>query len=158
MKIIFCAALCFCFHCSFSQKLNINSLESILHSSFYSADSLLKRSKFQLSDKESGEGYDNYYYTSYEKPDNAKPLLRSISLMDVYTDGDTSRLILYRTYYKEEQEEMKKQLIANGYEITKRTGNNFIYKKENIIISSNISEKQVAGGKTVTAYEFELGR
>ena len=157
MKIIFSAVLFFCFHCSFSQNLSINSLETILHSSFASADSLLKKSEFKLADRESGEGYTNYYYTSFEK-DSVKQLLRSISLMDVYTDGDTSRLILYRTYYKSDQDEMKKQLLASGYELFKRSGNDFIYKKENAVISNKISEKQVPGGKPVTAYEFELGR
>jgi len=158
MKIILSAALCFCFHYSFSQKLSINSLETILHSSFATADSLLKKSKFKLSDKESGEAYNNYYYTSLEKTDSVKHLLRSVSLMDVYSGDDTSRLILYRTYYKNEQEEMKKQLLANGYELTKRSGNDFIYKKENAIINNKISEKQAPGGKPITAYEFELGR
>jgi len=158
MKIILSAVLCFCFQCSFSQKLSIHSLEIILHSSFASADSLLKKSKFKLSDKQSGEAYNNYYYTSFEKTDSIKQLLRSITLMDVYTGDDTSRLVLYRTYYKNEQEEMKKQLLANGYELFKRSGNDFIYKKENSIINNKISEKQAPGGKPVTVYEFELGR
>jgi hypothetical protein len=78
--------------------------------------------------------------------------------MDIYSGADTSILILYRTYYKEDQEEMNKQLLSRGYELIKRSQNDFIYKKENYTITNKISEKAVPGGKPVTAYEFELGR
>ena len=158
MKIILLLLLCFSLQTLFGQKLSIASLEKILFSSFNSADSLLKKADFKLADRESGNGYHNYYYTSYEKIDTVKQLLRSLSLMDVYDGPDTSRLILYRTYNKMDQEEMKKQLIANGYELFKRSANDFIYKKENRIVTNKISEKNVPGSKPVIAYEFELGR
>ena len=158
MKIIFTVLVCFCFQYSFAQKLDINSLEKILYSPVRSADSLLKKYKFNLSDKEKGKGYANYYYTSYERQDLVKHMLRSLSFMDVYSDNDTSRLVLYRTYYENEQEEMKKQLLANGYELFKSSDNNFIYKKGDHTITNKITEKTVGGSKPVTAYEFELGR
>jgi hypothetical protein len=158
MKIIFSLTLCFCFQTTFAQKLDINSLEKILYSSVKSADSLLKKSNFRLSDKEKGEGYCNYYYTSYERKELFKHLLRSISFMDVYRGTDTARLVLYRTYYENEQEEMKKQLLTSGYELSGQSGNNYIYKKGNYTITNKISEKKAPGNKLVTAYEFELGR
>ena len=158
MKIFFSIVLCFCLQSSFGQKLGITSLETILYSSFTLADSLLKEAKFKLADKETGKGYNNYYYTSYEKVDSVKQLLRSLSLMDVFDGPDTSRFILYRTYDKNDQEEMKRQLIANGYELFKRSGNDFVYKRENYLVTNRISEKNLPGSKPVTAYEFELGR
>jgi len=158
MKIIFSVLICFCFQVSFSQKLDINSLEKLLNASVRAADTLLKKSHFSLSDKEIAKGYSNYYYTSYERRDLTKHLLRSISFMDVYDGADTSRLILYRTYYEDEQEELKKQLLANGYEIFSGTGNNFIYKKGDYTITNKITVKSAKGSKPVTAYEFELGR
>ena len=158
MKILLSVALCFYLQSSFGQKLSITSLETILYSSFTAADSLLKEAKFKLADKETGQGYHNYYYTSYEKVDSAKQLLRSLSLMDVFEGSDTSRFMLYRTYDKSDQEEMKRQLIANGYELFKRSANDFVYKRENYLVTNRISEKNVPGGKPVTAYEFELGR
>ena len=150
--------LIFCCQFSFAQKLDINTLEKITYSSVRLADSLLKDSKFQLTDKQTGKGYTNYYYTSYERKELFEHMLRSLSFMDVYTDSDTSRLVLYRTYYKDEYEEMKKQLLANGYEMQKQAGNEFIYKKDGFTIINKTSEKKVKGGKTMTAYEFELGR
>ena len=150
--------LCFCLQSSFGQKLGITSLETILYSSFASADSLLKQAKFKLADKETGNGYHNYYYTSYEKVDSVKQLLRSLSIMDVFDGADTSRLMLYRTYNKNDQEEMIKQLLTAGYIIFKRSGNEFIYTKGDRTITNKISEKKAPGGKPVTAYEFELGR
>ncbi|HEU4862085.1 MAG TPA: hypothetical protein VFT15_19710 [Chitinophagaceae bacterium] len=158
MKILFSIVLCFCLESSFGQKLGITALETILYSSFTAADSLLKEAKFKLADRETGKGYHNYYYTSYEKVDSVKQLLRSLSLMDVFDGPDTSRFILYRTYNKNDQEEMKKQLNANGYELFKRSANDFVYKRENYLITNRISEKSVPGSKPVTAYEFELGR
>ena len=158
MKIIFSVLVCFCFKYSFGQKLDINSLEKILYSSVHSADSLLKMSKFNLSDKEKGTDYTNYYYTSYERQDLVKHLLRSVSFMDVYNGSDTSRLVLYRTYYENEQEELKKQLLASGYELSNSSDNNFIYKKNNYIVTNRIKEKTLKGSKPITAYEFELGR
>jgi hypothetical protein len=111
MKIIFSVLICFCFQISFSQKLDINSLEKLLNASVRAADTLLKNSHFTLSDKEIAKGYSNYYYTSYEKQDLGKQLLRSVSFMDVYDGADTSRLILYRTYYENDQEELKSNCL-----------------------------------------------
>ena len=158
MKIIFTVLICFCFQVSFSQKLDINSLEKLLNASVRAADTLLKNSHFTLSDKEIAKGYSNYYYTSYEKQDLGKQLLRSVSFMDVYDGADTSRLVLYRTYYEDEQEELRKQLLTNGYELFSSTGNNFIYKKGDHTITNKITLKTAKGSKPVTAYEFELGR
>ena len=158
MKIIFSVLICFCFQISYSQKLDINSLEKLLNASVRAADTLLKNSHFSLSDKEIAKGYSNYYYTSYERQDLLKHLLRSISFMDVFDGADTSRLILYRTYYEDEQEELKRQLHVNGYELFSSTDNNFIYKKGDYTITNKITVKTVKGSKPVTAYEFELGR
>lgn len=158
MKFILSAALCLCLQFAFAQRLTINHLETILQTSFSAADQLLIKSKFKLVDKEIGKGYHNYYYTSYEKPDSANPVLRSISIMDVYQDRDTSRLILYRTYYAKDNEDLKSQLLASGYQVVKRSGNEFIYQKENTTITNKVTEKKAPGNKPVTAYEFELGR
>src|SRR6187402_3836057 len=158
MRILFSVMFCFCFQFSFSQRLDINSLETLLDAPVRSADTLLRNSKFSLSDKETGKGYVNYYYTSYERKDLVNHLLRSLSFMDVYSDTDTSRLILYRTYDEKEEEDLKNQLLANGYQLFSSTANNFIYKKENYTITNKIVLKTVKGRKPVTAYEFELGR
>ena len=159
MKILLLLTICCCFQTSFAQRLDIISLEKLLSSPVRSADSLLRNNKFNLSDKEIGKGYINYYYTSYERKDLVKHLLRSLSFMDVYSNTDTSRLILYRTYEEIEQEELKMQLIANGYQLVSSTANNFIYKKEDITITNKITLKTAKGSsKPVTAYEFELGR
>jgi hypothetical protein len=158
MKIIFTVLLFLFVQFSFAQKLNINSLETITYSSVTKADSLLKRFNFFLSDKQTGKDYNNYYYTSYERRDLFKHLLRSLSFMDVYSGKDTSRLVLYRTYYEDEQEELKKQLIAGGYQLQNRKGNDFVYKKGELTITNKISEKNMNRGKPMIAYEFELGR
>ena len=158
MKITSLILLCICFRYSSAQKLNITSLDAILQSTYAAADSLLKKSNFKLADKESGQGYDNYYYTSQETLGKGQQLLRTVSFMDVYSERDTSRLILYRTYHKPDQDELSKQLLVSGYELSKRSANSFIYKRGDHIITNNISEKNVPGGKPVTAYEFELGR
>jgi len=158
MKFIFTLLTCFCFQLLLGQKLTITTLEKINYASVHSADSLLKEAKFFLSDKQVTKDYINYYYTSYERKDLFEHMLRSLTFMDVYDGKDTSRLILYRTYYADEEEELKKQLLANGYELKQQTGNSYVYKKDGSIITNKISEKKVIGGKPRTAYEFELGR
>ena len=158
MKTLVSVLICFCFQTSFAQKLDIISLEKLLNSPVRSADSLLRNNKFNLSDKETGKGYINYYYTSYERKELFKHLLRSLSYMDIYGDKDTSRIVLYRTYYESDQQELKQQLLSNGYELTRQTDNNFVYKKGDLTITNKISEKKAARGKSMTAYEFELGR
>jgi len=158
MKTLFSVMVCFCFQVSFAQRLDINSLEKLLDAPVRSADTLLRNSKFSLSDKETGKGYINYYYTSYERKDLVNHVLRSLSFMDVYSGTDTSRLILYRTYDEKEQEDLQLQLIANGYQLSSSTTNNSIYKKENYTITNKIVLKTAKGNKMVTAYEFELGR
>lgn len=158
MKLFLSVLISLCCQHLRAQRLDINILETITHTSVHLADSLLKGSKFRLTDKQSGKGFTNYYYTSYERKDLFEHMLRSLSFMDVYNDSDTSRLVLYRTYYNDEYEEMKKQLLANGYQMQKQSGNEFIYRKDGSTIINKTSEKKVKGGKTLTAYEFELGR
>ena len=157
MKLLLSALLCFLVHLSFGQKLSVAAMEKLLFASPAVADSLLQKTNFKLADKEKGKGYHNYYYTSSQKTDTTI-MLRTLSFMDLYKGKDTSRLILYRTYSKSDQEEFIKQLLSSGYLLTKRESNNFTYKKEALIITSKISEKPFARGKTVTAYEFETGR
>lgn len=157
MKFIFTLLICGCLQLVYGQKLTINTLEKITYSSVLAADSLLKASQFQLTEKQSGKGYTNYYYTSYERKDLFEHMLRSLSFMDVYNNRDTSRLVLYRTYYKDEFEEMKKQLLANGYEMQQQRGNDLIYKKDGFTIINKTAEKKLKA-RTMTAYEFELGR
>ena len=113
---------------------------------------------FTLAEKQKDKGYVNYYYTSYERKDLYKHLLRSLSYMDVYGDKDTLRIVLYRTYYEVDQAELKKQLLSNGYELTSQADNKFVYTKGDLTITNKISEKTVSRGKPMTAYEFELGR
>jgi len=158
MKFIFTLIVCFCLQVSFGQKLDINTLEKITSTSVHTTDSILKGSNFSLADKQVTKDYVNYYYTSYERKDLFEHMLRSLTFMDVYDGKDTSRLILYRTYYADEQEELKKQLLANGYELKEQVGNSYVYKKDGFTITNKISEKKVVGSKPKTAYEFELGR
>ena len=158
MKFILSAVLCLSIQFSFAQKLDINSLETILYSSVNAADALLKKSKFGLAEKKSADGYFNYYYTSYEKPDSTTQLLRSLTIMDVYSGTDTSRFILYRTYNKKDQEELQLQLTVAGYVITKRSVNDFTYTRGDHTIINRIAEKDIGGIRKVTVYEFELGR
>jgi len=158
MKIILSVLICFCFQVSFSQKLDINSLEKLLNASVRGADTLLKNSHFSLSDKEIAKGYSNYYYTSYERRDLTNHLLRSLSFMDVYSGTDTSRLILYRTYDEKEEKELQSQLLVSGYQLSSSADNNFIYKKGDYTITNKITVKTAQGSKPITAYEFELGR
>jgi hypothetical protein len=157
MKYILSAALCFCLQFTFGQKLDIISLEKILNASFSSADSLLKKSKFAMAEKRSADNYFNYYYTSYEKVDSAQ-LIRSLTIMDVFEASDTSRFILYRTYTKKDQDELELQLTTAGYVLTKRTGNDFTYKKGDQTITNRILEKNLGSTRKVKVYEFELGR
>ena len=158
MKFILSAALCLSIQFSFAQKLDINSLETILYSSVNASDALLKKSKFGLAEKKSAGGYNNYYYTSYENPDSNMQLLRSLTIMDVYDRADTSRFILYRTYNKKDQEELQLQLTVAGYLLTKRSVNDFTYAKGDHTIINRIAEKDIGGIRKVTVYEFELGR
>ncbi|HEX6846191.1 MAG TPA: hypothetical protein VF144_04400 [Chitinophagaceae bacterium] len=158
MKLLFLVLVCFWSQILFAQRLDIISLEKILNAPVRSADTLLRNHKFNLADKEVGKGYTNYYYTSYERKDLVKHLLRSISFMDVYQEEDTARLILYRTYEQNEQEDLKMQLSVNGYQLISSTANTFVYKKEDYTITNKITVKTAKGNKPVTAYEFELGR
>lgn len=158
MKFAICLSIVFSWQLSFGQKLDIPALEKIATAPVRSADSFLKAYKFSLSDKQVTKDYANYYYTSYERRDLFEHMLRSLTFMDVYNGKDSSRLILYRTYYENEQDELKKQLLATGYKLKQQTGNNYVYKKDGFAITNKITQKTAVGAKSKTAYEFELGR
>jgi len=158
VKIFFAFFPVFFFFSASSQRLFISDLETILFSSVKDADNILKEKKFTMAEKKAEDGLHNYYYTSYEKKDSNLVLLRSLSFMDVYSGNDTSRIVLYRTYNKNDEEEIKKQMQDSGYELSKIAENNFYYKKGNYSVLNRITEKSIQGKKTVISYEFELGR
>ena len=157
MKFILSVALFSCFQFSFAQKLDIASLENILHASLNKADTLLKRAKFGLADKKTEGGYYNAYYTAFEKVDSTE-LLRTLTIMEVYEGADTFRFMLYRTYNKKDQDELQAQLTTAGYQLVKRAANDFTYKKREQMIVNRMVEKDVGGTRKVMVYEFELAR
>jgi hypothetical protein len=69
MKLFLPAVLCFSFHFCFGQKITAASIEKLLFASASDADSLLRKSGFKTVDKEKGDNYNNYYYTSHQKSD-----------------------------------------------------------------------------------------
>ena len=83
--------------------------------------------------------------------------------MDAQVRNMKSRLLTYRTYEKEEYQQMAAWLLANNYKSTKK----FDFKEEQHTLYSNgvltirvkvITTQVVEKGRKFIAYEWEIGK
>jgi hypothetical protein len=103
-----------------------------------------------------------YQYSWFDKQEDGKAAVRSLVFMDARVKDLQSRLITYRTYIKEEYQQIASWLLANNYKSTAKydfkESQHTIYSNGTLTIRVKVISTQLKDGKKYVAYELELGK
>ena len=148
---------------SIAQKLTVPQLIDMLDWTGKRIDTTLKKKDYILMHKDIDTTNALYQYSMVDhEKEKETTVIRSFTYMDVSVQKTRSRLITYRTYDKEEFQEIASWLLTNSYQST----NQFDFGDEKHTLFSNgkqsirlkVINKKSNRGRVFTAYELEIGR
>jgi hypothetical protein len=125
-------------------------------------DTTLKKDGYLLMQKDVDSSSSLFQYSWFDKQDDGKAVVRSFIFMDVKTRNLASRLITYRTYNKEEYQQIAAWLMANNYHSTAtydfKEAQHTLYNNGTQTIRIKVITTILKGGNKYVAYELELGK
>lgn len=145
-----------------AQPLSYGKLQSILPMELYQVDTLMKKNEYKLLQKEEDSTSSMHYYSNLQKITDGPSWVRSISVMDARINGLSSRLVRYRTYSKEEYQELLAGLLADNFrtahKFTMGNATHYLYENGDRRVTVKLINTPLANGKVLPTYEFEFGR
>jgi hypothetical protein len=146
----------------YAQAIPVPRLLNMLDWNARQIDTTLKNEGYLLMKKDADDAGTLFQYSWFNRQDDGKAVVRSFNYMDATVRNMKSRLITYRTYNKEEYQDIAAWLLANNYTAT----NNFDFEESKHTLYSN--GKQTIRVKVITvvlkdkrmytAYELEIGK
>ena len=147
---------------TYSQELTVPRLLQMLDWNGKQIDTTLKKEGYLLMKKDADEAGTLYQYSWVDRQEDGKAVLRSFSYMDVSVRNLKSRLVTYRTYNKEEYQQLAAWLMANNYHSTGqfdfKESKHTLYSNGQQTIRVKVITTVLKDGKTFVAYELELGK
>jgi hypothetical protein len=145
-----------------SQQIAVPQLIDMLDWTPKRIDTTLKNEGYLLMQKDIDSASSLYQYSWSDKQEDGNAVARSFVLMDARVRDLQSRLITYRTYNKEEYQQIAAWLLENNYHSTAK----FDFKEAQHTLYSNgtqtIRVKVITiapkDAKKYIAYELELGK
>lgn len=103
-----------------------------------------------------------YYYSNLERNDESPSWVRSLSYM-VATRGEMQgKMVNYRTYNRDEYQELMSGLLGAGYKTVKSfdidKAKHTIFSNSKQTVTVKLKNNPVGNGKWIRSYEFELGK
>lgn len=146
----------------FSQPVGVPQLIDMLSWTPIRIDTTLKKDGYVLMQKDVDSTSSLFQYSWFDKQDDGKAVVRSFIFMDVKVRKLASRLITYRTYNKEEYQEIAAWLLANNYQATAqydfKEAQHTLYSNGTQTIRVKVITTALKGGNKYVAYELELGK
>ena len=147
---------------AFSQTVPMPRLIEMLNWNPKRVDSTLKRDEYLLMKKDIDSTSSLYEYGWFDKQVDGRAVARSLILMDARVRDLQSRLLTYRTYDKEEYQQMAAWLLANNYRSTEKydfkEAQHTLYSNGTLTIRVKVIATQLKSGKKFIAYEWEVGK
>jgi len=147
---------------AFSQAITVPRLIEMLEWGPKQIDTTLKKADYLLMKKDVDSTSALYEYGWFDKEKDGKGVARSVILMDAHVRNMQSRLLTYRTYDKEEYQQMASWLLANNYRSTSKydfkEAQHTLYSNGVLTIRVKIITTQWKNGKKFIAYEWEVGK
>jgi hypothetical protein len=146
----------------FSQPVGVPQLIDMLDWTPIRIDTTLKKEGYVLMQKDVDSSSSLFQYSWFDKQDDGKAVVRSLLFMDARVRNLASRLITYRTYNKEEYQQIAAWLLANNYNTTAqydfKEAKHTLYSNGKQTIRVKVITTALRGGKKYVAYELELGK
>lgn len=147
---------------AFSQSVATPQLIDMLDWTPKRIDTTLKNDGYVLMQKEVDSNSSLFQYSWFDRQEDGKAVVRSFIFMDVQVRKLASRLITYRTYNKEEYQQIAAWLLANNYQSTAKydfkEAQHTLYSNGAQTIRVKVITTALKGGKKYVAYELELGK
>jgi hypothetical protein len=147
---------------AYSQSVAVPRLIEMLNWTVKRVDTTLKKDGYLLMKKDVDSASSFYEYSWFDKNTDGKVAVRSLVLMDAQVRNLQSRLLTYRTYIKEEYQQIASWLLANNYQSTAKydfkEAQHTMYSNGTITIRVKEITTRLKNGKKFVAYELELGR
>lgn len=159
IPFLFCMAIAFG---ASAQPIGYAKLQSILSMEEFQIDTLMKKNEYKLLQRDGDSTSSMHYYSNLQKITDGPAWVRSITVMDARINGLSSRLVRYRTYSKEEYQELLAGLLADHFRTAHKfqMGNatHFLYENEDRRVTVKLINTPLNNGKVLPTYEFEFGR
>lgn len=147
---------------AFSQQVPVSQLINMLDWTPKRIDTTLKKEGYLLMQKDVDTTSSMYQYSWFDKQDDGKAVVRSLVFMDARVKDLQSRLITYRTYNKEEYQQIASWLLANNYKSTAKydfkEAQHTLYSNGTLTIRVKVITTALKDGRKFVAYELELGK
>jgi len=147
---------------AFSQPVGIPRLIEMLDWTPKRIDTTLKNEGYLLMQKDVDSSSSLFQYSWFDKQDDGKAVVRSLLFMDARVRDLASRLITYRTYNKEEYQQIAAWLMANNYHSTAKydfkEAQHTLYSNGTQTIRVKVITTALKNGNKYVAYELELGK
>lgn len=147
---------------AFTQKLSIPEISGMLDMPVFGVDTLMKKKGYRLMEKEIDSLSTMYYYTNLERTEDAPAWVRSLSYMEVVSGELKGRKINYRTYNRNEYQELMSSLLSLGFRTVKsfeiEKVQHTIFSNQQQTVTVKLKNNRMTNGKWVRSYEFEMGK
>ena len=147
---------------AFSQQLTVPQLTDMLDWPAYRIDTTLKKKGYLLMQKDIDSASSIYQYSWFDKQEDGEAVVRALTYSDATVRDMKSRLITYRTYNKEEYQDIASWLLAHNYHATAtydfNEAKHTMYSNGTQTIRVKVITISLKNGKRYIAYELELGK
>jgi hypothetical protein len=147
---------------AFSQQLTVPQLTDMLDWPSYRIDTTLKKKGYLLMQKDLDSNSSIYQYSWFDKQEDGEAVVRALTYSDAAVRDMKSRLITYRTYNKEEYQDIASWLLAHNYHSTATydfdEAKHTMYSNGTQTIRVKVITVSPKNGKRYIAYELELGK
>jgi hypothetical protein len=145
-----------------AQKVTIPEIVNMLEMPATSVDTLMKKKGYRLMEKEADSASTMYYYSNLERNEDAPSWVRSLSYMEAVSGEFKGRMVNYRTYNRNEYQELMSFLLNSGFKTVKsfeiEKARHTIFSNGKQTITVKLKNNSMNNGKWIRSYEFEMGK
>ncbi|MFL5748141.1 MAG: hypothetical protein ACJ751_25940 [Niastella sp.] len=145
-----------------SQQIEVPQLIDMLNWTPKRIDTTLKKVGYLLMQKDVDSTSSLFQYSWFDKQEDGKAAVRSFIFADAAVRNMKSRLITYRTYIKEEYQQIAAWLLANNYQRTAKfdfkEAQHTLYSNGTFTIRVKVITTALKDGRKFIAYELEMGK
>jgi hypothetical protein len=145
-----------------AQQIEVPKLIEMLDWNAKRIDTTLKKDGYLLMQKDVDSTSSLFQYSWFDKQEDGKAVVRSFIYADAAIRNLKSRLITYRTYNKEEYQQIAAWLLANNYHSTAKfdfkEAQHTLYSNGTFTIRVKVITTALKDGRKFVAYELELGK
>ncbi|MFT3825191.1 MAG: hypothetical protein QM731_14815 [Chitinophagaceae bacterium] len=148
----------------YAQRLAVPDLLTIVDATSKTIDTTLKKKGYLLMKREVDSTNTFYQYSTFNVDDEKnEPNIRTLNYMDVSVRDIKSRLVTYRTYDKDEYQEIASYLLTHNFHSTGyfdfKESKHTLYSNGQQTIRVKVIDTQLTKSKKkIVAYELELGK